>query len=144
METVKILRTKTDLQGTPGNLYVPGFTCATLELPWRHNKQGLSCIPAGTYEVHHAYSPAFRKNLYRLKNVPGRAGVLIHSGNFAGAIDRAYLSHVKGCILLGKSIGILNKQRAVLSSKPTISAFEHFMGKEDFILEIVNLWETWT
>ena len=64
--------------------------CHTLELPWRHNAQEISCIPAGDYPVVLSNSNRFGP-VFRLKDVPGREGILIHVGN--------YLHETRGCIL---------------------------------------------
>lgn len=141
MKTVQILRNNSDLQGTPGVLQTSGFSCLTLELPWRDNISQLSCIPAGTYKCVWNYSPAFKRHMYQVLDVPKRSGIRIHSGTWAGAKDKGYKSHVLGCILLGKSFGKHLGQKAIFTSKVTVSAFENHMGHEPFLLEIVNLWE---
>lgn len=149
MNQVVLLRSPSTDQGTLGRLIAPGFTCFSLELPWRDNKNGISCIPPvlrpGEYVCRYGYSPGRKSYSYRLEDplyvsdVPGRAGVLIHSGNFAGAKDKGYRSHVLGCILLGKYVGRINGQLAVLSSRPAIREFEEVMKREPFILKIVEV-----
>ena len=144
MQTVLILRNKSTEQGTFGRLVAAGYACATLELQWRDNRNGLSCIPAGEYRCWYGRSPARKSSAYRLEDphyvsgVPGRSGVLIHSGNFAGATDKGFKSHVLGCILLGKYTGRINGQRAVLASKPAVREFEQAMNRQPFILKIVE------
>ena len=56
--------------------------CNTLELPWIQNAKGKSCVPPGTYSMEWSYSPAFRRNTWRLLTVPGRDGTLIHAANY--------------------------------------------------------------
>lgn len=68
--------------------------CVTLEDPWNQNQKNISCIPIGVYEVV-PHSGARFKNVWRLLNVPGRAGILIHAGNTQ--------ANTEGCILLGTS-----------------------------------------
>jgi len=67
--------------------------CKTLELPWAGNAPGTSCIPEGKYKLAFVRSPRFQRNMWRVMQVPGRDGILIHSANF----DR----QLKGCIAPG-------------------------------------------
>lgn len=64
--------------------------CRTIELPWLLNKARVSAIPVGTYKMVWTYSPAFKRNTWRLVDVPARDGILIHSANFT--------RELKGCI----------------------------------------------
>ena len=136
MLTVTLRQQSTD-QGTFGILYTLGFKCYTLELPWRDNKSNLSCIPKGTYAVHWTYSPHFKRYMYQITGVTGRAGIRIHSANYAGDVTKGYRSHLYGCIALGKRIGILDGQKAILVSRPTVRAFETLMNKQSFNLRIL-------
>lgn len=74
-----------------GLLY-EGDTCFgyTLEPPYR-SKYG--AIPFGSYYFDLVKSPRFGRVLPRLREVPGRQGILIHAGNT--------VSDTRGCILLG-------------------------------------------
>ena len=90
------------------------FSCKTLELPWKNNKRNISCIPEGTYEVKKRYSEKY-KNHFHILNVPDRAYILIHSGN--------YYTHTKGCILVGENHTDINSDgfRDVTSSRKTLA-----------------------
>lgn len=105
------------------------YVCETLELPWRENQHGISCIPAGTYECVRFDSPHIGYQLFQLQNVPGRSGVDIHRGNTT--------KDTEGCILVGTKRGVLNGQDAVLHST---EAFADFMrrleGVDTFTLEV--------
>ena len=70
------------------------FDCKTLELPYRDNQRGISCVPAGVYNIQKEYSPKFERDLYELKDVPSRSEIKIHQGNFSSALE--------GCILVGQ------------------------------------------
>lgn len=80
---------------TAGNLLIEGLhECCTLEDEVRAVKlQGMTAIPAGTYQVIITMSARFKKRLPLLLNVPGFAGVRIHAGNTA--LDTS------GCVLVG-------------------------------------------
>lgn len=83
---------------TLGKLYVNGtFECYTLEDVVRTGPKvyGKTAIPAGTYEVAINYSNKFKRDLPLLLNVPGFAGIRIHSGNTA--------ADTLGCILVGQT-----------------------------------------
>lgn len=69
------------------------FECKTLELPWKNNKQNISCIPNGHYFAKKHISPTFGKSIW-IKDVRERSEILIHKGNF--------YSDIKGCILVGE------------------------------------------
>lgn len=78
-------------EGTNGRLVLGGLTiCATIELPWRNNEHGRSCVPEGRYQLVKRYSPKFKWHLM-LKDVPGRSLILLHPANDA-------LQELKGCI----------------------------------------------
>ena len=56
---------------------------------------GETAIPTGTYRIIISYSNKFKKQMPLLLNVPGFAGIRIHSGN----TEKDSL----GCILVGKN-----------------------------------------
>lgn len=63
-----------------------------LELPDRNNARNISRIPAGRYRMTPETSPKFR-DYFRIHDVPGRSGILVHRGNLP--------SHTQGCLLIG-------------------------------------------
>lgn len=103
--------------------------CYSLELPWKDNKRNISCIPKGTYKCTLYNSTKYGK-VYKVLDVPGRTGILIHVGN--------YNSQIQGCILLGNDLKDINKdgQKDVTNSRLTFSKFMLFMGGKDFTLII--------
>lgn len=135
MKTVRLQRLGETVAGTQGILQTEGFSCKTLELPWRDNLRQKSCIPPGSYRCHLTSSPKFGQ-AYILTGTEPRSNVLIHSGNFAGDVDAGLKSHVQGCILLGKYFGSIEGQPAILLSRPTVRAFMAHMGGEQFTLII--------
>lgn len=97
----------TDL-GTPGILSLEsGWECYTLELPWRNNERGHSCIVADEYHMTVKVSPRLQREVYYFTDSAkhGRFDVEIHNGNFAGDERKHFKSQVHGCILVGDSFG---------------------------------------
>jgi hypothetical protein len=132
---VYLIRYKQTDQGTRGILFTQDYFCHTLELPWRDNKRNISCIPTGIYYTTTRISPTFGR-VYHLQDVPNRTYIYIHSGNLAGDTSKGYLSHVNGCILLGKNIGTLHNQQAILNSRTAIREFTTKLNWQDFQLTI--------
>lgn len=94
MHELTLLRSFSDSSATIGAFYIHGvYVVDSLELPWKDNAKGISCIPEGIYELVLSYSPRFGRMLYEVKNVPGRRGIRIHSAN--------YTSQLHGCIAPG-------------------------------------------
>lgn len=93
---------------TLGSLYLNGETVAkTLELAWKDNRRGISAIPEGLYTVIKQPPKEGRPYPYfRLPNVVGRSGILIHRGTEP--------NHSKGCIL------VASRFRNINTSKPTL------------------------
>lgn len=60
--------------------------------------KGATAIPTGRYEVILNMSVRFKKVMPLLLNVPGFAGIRIHSGNVAGDTE--------GCLLVGRKKGV--------------------------------------
>lgn len=75
----------------------------------------LNCIPAGTYEL--LGHQGEKKDVWELKDVPGRTAILIHVGNYCCQVgDRS--SDSEGCILVAFGIEedvpmITNSGRAI-------------------------------
>ncbi len=98
----------------------------------------ISCIPEGTYICKYTKSPLFSKNAgrdvftYAVLNVPKRAGIRIHSANYA--------RQLLGCIALGSGLKDLDLdgQNDIIHSGDTMRKFEAYMNYEDFELTIIN------
>lgn len=145
MQTLILKRTTTSAAGTVGYLYrgrIP--VCYTLELPWRDNAPGLSCIPEGGYRVEYLPRSASGKyhDVYHVTDVPGRSGILIHTGNFAGVRDMGMRCDVLGCILPGRRIGMLpvigGQQLAVIDSRGALRDLHLVVGRQPFHLEVIG------
>ena len=77
--------------GTNGQiLYQSAHIVYTIELPWKDNHTGVSCIPEGRYELIRRFSPRFAWHLM-VRDVPARESILIHPANDA-------LEELRGCI----------------------------------------------
>jgi hypothetical protein len=136
MNRVVLQRLHSDDQGTFGELTIPGTTLVTLELPWRDNARNKSCIPAGEYVVRWSLSPRLKKYTYEITHVPGRGGIRIHAGNFAGDRDKGLRSDSLGCPLMGMRRGVLHGQRAVLASANAVTRLASALGRKSFLLEV--------
>lgn len=131
-------RCETSEQGTFGRIQVGGVSFFTGELPWRENKNDLSCIPEGAYLCKWTLSPRFKRFTYELIKVPKRVAIRKHSANFMGDFRLGLKCQLNGCISLGEKLGFMDGQKALLLSAPAVRRFEKLMNKEPFILEIRN------
>jgi len=124
---VKLKRVAGDDNRSFGVIVKDNFPlCVTLEDPWKDNKVGLSCIPAGTYKVVRVHSPHFG-SVWQVLDVPGRTHILIHKGNTA--------QDTEGCILAGSRFGRLSGRPAVLASGAAYAVLEANLPDE-FMLEV--------
>lgn len=140
MLRVQLTRSASTDSGTPGVIAWRGGAVLSLELPWRDNKPGISSILPGRYLAFFmpiSASGKFR-DVYHLQNVPGRQGILIHAGNFAGDTTLSLHTDSFGCILPGLRTGKINGQEALLSSRDAMRKLHAATGRKTFELEIVN------
>ncbi len=137
MKLAYLTHTDQSDHGTFGVLACPavGFSCFTLELPWRENQVRISRIPDGEYIVRVRKSPRFGI-VFHLTDVKGRTYILIHSLNFAGDVFKGWKTHSEGCIGFGKSRGWIGDQRAILNSRLAVTEFQRKMKNETFKLII--------
>jgi hypothetical protein len=138
IEATLIQRVSTNDEGTLGKLFLLGKEFFTLELPWLENKNSVSCIPEGVYVMKWTKSPRLKKFTYEILNVPKRAGIRLHGGNFAGKAPK-YITHSLGCPLLGYKVGRMSGQRAILDSRRAVADFERLANKRDIKLEVKNV-----
>ena len=98
---IKLIRESFGDTFTEGKLLIDNvFECYTVEDTDRKMEEdltrkinGKTAIPRGRYEVILSMSNRFKKVLPEILNVPGFAGIRIHSGNSSVDTD--------GCIILG-------------------------------------------
>jgi hypothetical protein len=86
--------TKGSLFVLDGEKQILSIKC--LELPDNGNQQNTSCIPEGVYDCIKVESTERGKH-FKVLNVPGRSGILIHIGNYAAGIH----TDTRGCIIPG-------------------------------------------
>ena len=141
MQEAYLYRSTTSDEGTFGVLLFEGDFWYSIELPHRDNKPNYSCIPEGEYVCKLRYSPSFRKTYYCLQNVKDRSYILIHGANFAGDRKKGFVSHLSGCIALGKKVGTMmnkykKKQKCVMNSQVALREFMDATNDEEFKLII--------
>lgn len=107
------------------------FSCKTIELPWLGNQRNISCIPTGTYKVVKRTSERYGTH-FQVLNVPDRAMILIHAGN--------YYTQTQGCILVGSGFQDINQDnvRDVVESKKTLQRIYSLMP-DQFELKICSV-----
>jgi hypothetical protein len=103
--------------------------CFVIEPAWLGNGED-SCIPTGLYGVRYCrLSPGGSyTDCYHVQNVPGRSGILIHSGNAGG--------DTLGCLLPNMSATILDKDILGKDSKRALNILHAVTGRTNFTLEI--------
>lgn len=139
MQQVVIIRGESTKYGTFGKLLTEGFSCDTLELPWKANKVGLSCIPVGEYRLEMITAGRFfggRRDLYEVKGVSGRTEILIHAGNWAGDTELGLKSNTLGCILLGDVLP--NDNTMIFHSQTKTDKFIEHMAGQPAVLHIIR------
>lgn len=115
---------------TLGSLYDGEEVIAkTLELPWKNNSRKVSCIPEGVYRVTKEPPKEGREYIYfRVHNVKGRDGILIHRG--------VKPMHSLGCILLGSRLADVNTNQPILEASSVKLAWFSSVAPDEFNLEI--------
>jgi hypothetical protein len=111
-----------------------GYGALSLELPWRDNRENVSCIPYGRYVCSWEYSNHFKRKTYLLEGVHNRKGVRIHTANRIGEL--------RGCIALGNELfrpTEPNGPFAIFDSKSAVDGLADHFNREPFVLEVT--WE---
>jgi hypothetical protein len=141
--TLELYRENSKETGTKGTLMLGDKEiCSMFELPWLENAKGKSCIPPGRYEVTYLKRSASGKykDVYHVQNVPGRTGILIHLGNWAGDTDKGFKSDTDGCLLPASGFTVdENRQLMGYDSKSALQAIHDATKRDGFILEIYGL-----
>jgi len=114
-------------EGTNGVFTYSGkIICSTIELPWKQNLPGISCIPEGKYQIILRHSQKYGECL-GLLHVPNRSGILVHPANYALTELRGCIAPVLQAVAPGKGIfskkalsKVLDVCRPVLQTNKTI------------------------
>jgi len=124
---IKIVRLAQVKGAMLGSMLIDGVPLFwTLEPAWKGNTPHLSCIPEGQYQMRREQSAKYGE-LYEVLNVPGRDGILCaHVGNTA--VD------TEGCIVIGRMVGSLEKEPAVLRSKEAVELFRQMLRPTELLL----------
>lgn len=118
---------------TEGTIELPGgVAIKTLELPWRNNQIGKSCIPEGAYKV--TRDKTGRQQWYRLQDdeVSPRSAIEIHPANF--------LRHLQGCIApcLDVKGGPRTSDPVAFKSIAACAMIKSLYQNNGFLLEITS------
>ncbi len=113
---------------TIGRAIFDGFSCSSLELPWRENAANISCIPAGIYPCIKIDSPSLG-HCFEIAEVHDRTFVRGHIGNFT--------HQIKGCVVFGDSVKDIDSN-GILDVTNSRSTFKRLMDllPNEFLLEI--------
>jgi hypothetical protein len=136
MEEVRLIRLSTGDEGTFGKIQAKGKTWISGELPWRENAPETSCIPPGRYKGEWTWSPRLKRKLYTIFPVSHRAGIRIHSANLMGDRNRGFVSQLRGCIAVGKKLGVMDGQRCILLSVVALRELESVLDYKPFMLTV--------
>lgn len=140
LRRVTITRGPSSSAGTFGRIAFGSEELHSVELPWRSNMTGKSCIPVGSYRCEMVNSPRFGR-VYGVRDVPGRSNILIHAANFGGNTELGYDSDLLGCIAPAMSVGALQNRKGVdqqagLQSKRALQLLHEWGGGLPFELVI--------
>lgn len=94
----------------------------SIELPWLDNAKGVSCFAVGDYPLILERSDRFDKELWEIKDTPGRSECKVHNAS--------YVSQLEGCVAPGLSFADINKDGVidVVNSKIALAEFHAAMG----------------
>lgn len=118
---------------TLGSFYKDSVVlCKTMELPWKNNDRNVSCIPEATYVcIREAYTEKHPYPHFRIMDVPGRSGILIHK--------ITYVKDLRGCVGVGQAFADLNKDGVLDIVRSTIALQELYDDMPDaFNLTIIE------
>ena len=118
---------------TAGEWYLPdGQLIYTLELPWRNNEIGKSCIPEGQYIVDRDRTGKHRWYRFRNEEVAPRSDIEIHPA--------ALLKHLLGCIAPCLDIkgGPMTSEPVAVDSLKACELLLQWYGEDSFVLEIAS------
>lgn len=132
MKTLHLQRFLSTNGFVAGTIELDDCTIYTLELPWRNNERGMSCIPHGLYEVTpHGWEEDTQvkfKQTYHIQDVVGRSAILIHVGNYTKDTD--------GCVLVGMGFKVDAESVMITNSKVAMNKLRQTLGTSEFKINI--------
>lgn len=130
MKTVYIIRdTRTDKESLGTMMVIDHgkvlYNSHLLELGWKDNKNDISCVPVGIYDLVLEYSDKFKTVLWEAKGIPNRSECKFHSAN--------YYTDLNGCFAPGKRRADINYdgELDVTSSRTALREFMTAMGTDN-------------
>ena len=132
-----LVRTVRSDAGTFGHLLHMDFQLHSLELPWRDNQHGISCIPAGIYTA--KADTTGKWQYWQIEDVPNRDAIEMHPATWAGDVAKGFKSDLRGCISFGLRKGRIEGQECILDSRLALERLKAYIGSgTDFQLEIIE------
>ena len=119
MADINIQRLSYSRTETMGIMRINNLRFFTLELPWLDNQKNISCIPTGEYNYIKRASPGKGYEVIELVDVPDRAYIQIHLGN--------YTRQIEGCILPGTGLKDIDRD-GVIDVTNSEEAFNQIMN----------------
>lgn len=92
----------------------------TLELPWRNNEKGISCVDAGTYPATIRADGTLGWRVELIDESGNRKNIQLHVGN--------YQRQIKGCVLVGDDVTVSNGECMVPNSRATLNRLADAMA----------------
>src|SRR3990167_9842271 len=155
MKEAFLTRTETGDEGTFGEIKHGEQSWLSLELPWRDNLPGKSCIPSGDYLFRWRSDSPKNGECFETwddpttplkEDVEGRSAIQIHPANLAGDRDYGYACQLEGCIAPGKGIAVfwvkppaaadVRPQRGITQSRQALKELVSSLGLDTFRLKI--------
>lgn len=126
MKTLTLIRTLYTERATFGTLIddSQSFVCQILELPWKANKQNVSCIPVGEYRCTYTQTTGGFK--YIVHDVPGRTLIRIHIANST--------KELLGCLAAGMEF----TENFIHNSRTGMHMIFDAAAEKEFMLKIVG------
>ncbi len=124
-------------QCTVGNWYHGDeLILHTMEKAWHQNKKGISCVPAGLYDLIYRVSPKSGPTFYlsnpklsvTLDDERVRTYIQLDAANIQSQLD--------GCIAVGEDFGHYKGEQSVTDSEDTKAMLMTMLGKGKHTLEI--------
>ncbi|MEI6865804.1 DUF5675 family protein [Flavicella sp.] len=109
------------------------YSSVMLERGWRNNENRVSCLPIGIYPLVLEYSPAFKMDLWEIKESGHRSECKFHAANF--------WKQLNGCVAPGRRPRDLDNDGYldVTDSKKTLADFHKALsGYTEAVLVITG------